>query len=178
MNDDSPMTYVRIGTVLLSAAVLQATLIADVRVLDVSIDLLLLLSIAAGLTGGSDRGAIVGFVAGLAMDLLLETPFGLSALAYCLTGYLVGTLSESVERGAWWVPLPAALGAGALGVGIFVAAGDLVGASLTSVPDLGKIVIVVAASCAVLILPANRLVRWCFAGPADSRPRDHLMGSA
>ena len=43
-------------------------------------DLLLLVPIAAGLTVGPERGAIAGFVAGLAVDLLVTTPFGLTAL--------------------------------------------------------------------------------------------------
>lgn len=163
------MTAIRLFAVLLSTIVLQATVVADVRVLDVSVDLLLVIAIAAGLTGGPDRGAIIGFAAGVGMDLLVETPFGLSALAYCLTGYLVGALHEITEHAAWWFPIPVALGAGALGTGIFLGVGDLVGEQLTSTPDLWRIVVVVAVACGVLILPANRLLRWCYAGPSDPR---------
>jgi rod shape-determining protein MreD len=163
------MTPVRLTLVLLSALVLQASLVADVRFLGVSIDLLLLITIAAGLTGGSDRGAVIGFIAGVGMDLLLDTPFGLSALAYSLTGYIVGSLHETTERAAWWFPIPVALGAGALGIGVFVVGGDLAGEELSSVPDLWRIVTVVAVACGALILPANRLMRWCYIGPGETR---------
>jgi rod shape-determining protein MreD len=163
------MTAVRLGAVLLSAIVLQATLVADVRFVDVSVDLLLVIAIAAGLTGGPDRGAVIGFVAGLGMDLLLDTPFGLSALAYSLTGYLVGGLRDIVDHAAWWFPIPVAFGAGGLGLGIYVVGGDLAGEELSSAPGLWTIVAVVAVACAVLILPANRLLRWCYAGPDDAR---------
>lgn len=163
------MTTIRLFAVLLSAAVLQATVAADVRFFGVSLDLLLVIAIAAGLTGGSDRGAVIGFVAGVAMDLLVETPFGLSALSYCLVGYLVGSLREIAEHAAWWFPIPVALFAGALGTGIFVVVGDLAGEELTSAPGLWRIIAVVAVGCAVLVLPTNRLLRWCYAGPSDSR---------
>lgn len=163
------MTPVRVAAVLLSALVLQASLLADVRFFDVSIDLMLVIAIAAGLTGGSDRGAVIGFIAGLCMDLLLDTPYGLSALAYSLTGYIVGSLRETADHAAWWFPIPVALGAGVLGLGIYVVGGDLAGDELSSVPNLWRIVAVVAAACAVLILPTNRLLRWCYDGPSDAR---------
>lgn len=163
------MTAVRLAAVLLSTLVLQATMAADLRVLGVSADLLLVIAIAAGLTGGSDRGAVVGFIAGVGMDLLLDTPFGLSALSYSLTGYIVGTLQDTTERASWWFPIPVAIGAGALGVALFVVGGELAGADLFASPGLARIVAIVAVACGVLILPANRLLRWCYAGPSHAR---------
>ena len=45
-------------------------------------DLMLALAVAAGLAGGPERGAWVGFAAGLLADCFLQTPLGLSALVY------------------------------------------------------------------------------------------------
>jgi rod shape-determining protein MreD len=163
------MTAVRLAAVLLSALVLQATLVADLRFQGVSVDVLLVIAIAAGLTGGSDRGAVIGFVAGVGMDLLLDTPFGLSALSYCLVGYVSGTLQDTTERAAWWFPVPVAVAAGALGVTVFVVGGEVAGAQLLSTPGLWRVVVVVAAACGLMILPANRLLRWCFVGPTTTR---------
>ena len=39
-----------------------------------------------GWRAGPDRGAVVGFFAGLGYDVFLQTPFGLSALVYCVGG--------------------------------------------------------------------------------------------
>ena len=61
------------------------------------------------------------------MDLFLQTPLGLSALAYALTGYLIGILQGGLLRSAWWVsPLLGGLG-GILGGLSSSAIGALVG---------------------------------------------------
>ena len=57
-------------------------------------DLVLVVVVAAGITGGADRGATYGFVAGLLFDLLVDTPFGLTALTYALVGYGVGVVGH------------------------------------------------------------------------------------
>src|SRR5438270_13049479 len=73
------------------ALIIQPVLLAGVRVDHVCPDVLLLLAVLAGVTGGSEAGAIVGFVAGLAADLLLlQTPLGLSALVFAILGFAVG----------------------------------------------------------------------------------------
>ena len=87
-------------------------------------------AIAAGLAAGPERGAVVGFAAGLAFDLLLQTPFGLSALTYALVGYLVGRLQDSVLRAAWWIPVATAAAASAVGVILFAVLGTVVGEDL------------------------------------------------
>ena len=104
----------RLAVVLVSALVLQASILSEARIAGASIDLLLVLAVAAGLTGGADRGAIVGFVAGIGIDLLLQTPFGLSALAYSVAGYVAGVLHGTVVRSSWWIPVLLAVVASAL----------------------------------------------------------------
>ena len=80
----------RVAVILFTAAVLERGLFSQLRIDGVAADVLLLVAISAGMVGGSDDGAVVGFFAGLTLDLLVQTPLGLSALAYCVTGYVVG----------------------------------------------------------------------------------------
>src|SRR5580704_6564212 len=83
----------RIFLLLLVAILLETTIGSDLRVRGVAPDLMLLLTICAGLTGGAEAGAWVGFFAGLMADLFLtSTPLGLSALTYCLIGAAAGAL--------------------------------------------------------------------------------------
>ena len=84
--------------------VLQVGLFAQLPVDGARADVMILLGIAAGFVGGPERGAIVGFAAGLAIDLVLPTPLGLSALVYCIVGYLVGRISGTCRRSSWWLP--------------------------------------------------------------------------
>ena len=64
--------------------------------------------------------AVAGFAAGLAFDLLVvSTPVGLYALAYCLTGYAVGMVRGAVLRASRWIPMLAAVAGSAFGVALF-----------------------------------------------------------
>ncbi len=151
---------IRTAAVLLTAVVLQASLLTELRFLGVSADLMLVLAIASGLELGPERGALVGFTTGLLMDLLLQTPFGLSALTYLLVGYAVGRANALHLRSARGFDVVVASAASAAGVALFVLCGELVGQPLLSTPQLGRIVVVVSVSSAVLVVPVKAVVRW------------------
>lgn len=152
---------VRIGLLLLVAVLVQTTLGSDLRVLQVAPDLMVLVVVCAGLTGGAEAGAWVGFWAGLLYDMFLTTtPVGLSALTYCLIGAGVGALRVSVlqERRAL-LPLAAFVGTAAA-VLLFVGAGDVLGQ--TQLVDGGRswlirVMIVESLWNAVLALPVGYL---------------------
>lgn len=119
---------VRLVVVLVAAIVVQTTLASDVRVLGVAPDLLLLVAICGGLVAGSEVGCVLGFLAGLAADAFLTaTPFGLSALTYCLVGFGVGVLRNNVLRDSWLLAPLVTFVATVVGVVGFVAFGDVVG---------------------------------------------------
>ena len=75
---------------------------------DVAPDFMMLLAVCAGFVAGPDKGAVVGFAAGLVSDLFLQsTPFGLSALAACLAGFVVGwagtdSCGPACHGPRWW----------------------------------------------------------------------------
>jgi len=114
-----------VGMVVLT---LQTTLFSDLRPFDVVVDLLLGLSAAAGVVGGPEKGAFVGFVYGILFDLALVTPFGLSALTYGLVGFFVGLAKTSITVGqAWWLTMLLVFAGSVVGVVLFASIGTLVG---------------------------------------------------
>ena len=120
----------RIGLVLLVAILVQTALGNDLRVDSVAPDLMLLVTICAGLAGGAEAGAWVGFWAGLISDLFLtSTPLGLSALTYCLVGAAVGALRTAVLPESRLITPAAALIGTAAAVLFWVALGDVLGQS-------------------------------------------------
>lgn len=151
---------VRTAVVVLSALLLQLLVGPYLTVHGAQIDLLLTVAIAAGLAGGPERGAQVGFVAGLLWDLTVEGPFGLSALAYCLAGYFVGSAQRSVVGPTWWAPIPGAAMAAAAAVAFYAGVGVVLGNHDWLGPQLAWIVAVVAVAAAVLALPAIRIMGW------------------
>jgi rod shape-determining protein MreD len=157
---------VRAAVVLLLALTVQAAVVAELPVAGVRANVVLLVPIVAALLEGPDRGAVAGFVAGVAVDLLVQTPFGLSALAYCLAGYAVGAAQAGVLRASWWLPVVAAVGGSAIGIVAFALVGAVIGVEDVLNLELVRVVAVVGALNALLVAPALRLARWV-EGPAD-----------
>jgi rod shape-determining protein MreD len=162
----------RVGLLLLVAVLVQTALASDLRVVQVAPDLMILIAICAGLTGGTEAGAWVGFWSGLLTDMFLTTtPVGLSALTYCLVGAGVGALRMSVlqERRSL-LPLTAFVGT-AVGVLLFVGAGDVLGQ--TQLLGAGRswlirVMIVESLWNAVLALPVGYVYAWVARGSAGA----------
>ena len=140
---------------------------AKLPIADVRADIVLLVAIAAGLESDGEHGAIVGFFAGLTFDLLLDTPVGLSALSYCLVGFVVGTLQSKVLRATWWIPVVATMLASALGVLIFALLDQVLGQATVDPARLPAIVGVVAV--------VNGCSRDPPAGPCGTRSATPAM---
>lgn len=153
--------------VLLSALVLQASLFTQLQLADTRADVMLVLALGAGLAAGPDRGAIVGFCAGLLVDLLTQSPFGLSALTYLLVGYVAGAVTSlNLVETRWFAPAVGLLG-GAAGVVLFSLLGELLGQSTLQTPDLVRITVVVAVTSGLLVVPARRVMTWALARPNE-----------
>jgi rod shape-determining protein MreD len=145
--------------VVVAAVVLQVAMVADLRVAGAVADLVLAVVVAAGITGGPDRGATYGFAAGVAYDLVLDTPFGLTALSYALVGYAVGWVASALGRTSGWWPVAIAAAAGAGQVALYTCLGNLVGVAYPfgAVPRLA---LVMAAGQALLVVPMLRVLWW------------------
>jgi rod shape-determining protein MreD len=89
---------IRLGFVVLAAVVLQTTVFTHLRIDGVAPDIGLMAVLAVAYEEGADTGAVFGFVIGLAIDLFLTTPLGLSALSFALTGYAVGVFQSGLVR--------------------------------------------------------------------------------
>ena len=156
----------RVTLVVALFVIVQQTLMLDLRLGTVHPDIMVLLPIVAGLVGGPGTGASMGFGAGLAADLFLPTPFGLSALVGCLLGFTVGVTTLALDRTAGWLPPVVAFGGSALYEVVYAVLGSVLGQPQMIHVDLTRVVLVVAVVNAVLALPAVRLVGWAL--PAAS----------
>ncbi len=149
------------------ALLVQVTVMLDIRVGGASPDVMFLLPIAAGVVAGPIEGAAVGFVAGLAADLLTPTPLGMSALVGTLVGFGVGAISGSVVRELRGLPTLVALGASAVAVMLYAVLGAVLGESQFLHVDLAVVVTVVAVANGLLAGPAVRVMRWALTGPVE-----------
>lgn len=150
----------RLPPLLLVALLVHVAVLPQLRVAGVAADVLLLVGIAAGLVAGPDRGAAVGFVAGLLADLFLQTPFGLSALASCLAGWTAGSFSISVLSATRWMQLAVVALTSAGGVLAFSGVGALLGEGHLLSGRLGVVALVVGLLNALLAPLFLRAARW------------------
>ena len=163
------MSRLRLPLVLVMALVVHQSLFADVRLADVRPEIMLLVAVTAGIVGGPERGAVIGFVCGLLTDLFVQTPLGLSALTFSLVAFAVGTVQSSVIRSAWWIPPVTAFLASAAGILLYALMGAIIGRSQFLRPQTLVVAAVIGAVNAVLAPMAVRALGWAMGSrPAGS----------
>jgi rod shape-determining protein MreD len=159
--------WARLLVAVFAVLVVHDAVLRGVRFDGVRPDLLLGLAVVAALVAGPDRGAVVGFLAGLVADLFVSTPFGLSALVWCLLAYAVGSLQTTIlPQGRLSIPVATL---------VATASGEVVYAMLATVVGLRDLLTVHLLAIAVVVGLCNsllsplfaRLVRWALiANPA------------
>jgi rod shape-determining protein MreD len=152
-----------LAVIALTAVLAQTELFPNLRAGGVIPDIVLVSVIAVALEGGPESGAVYGFGAGLFIDMFLRPPAGLSALAYTLVGFAVGSVrARLIRTSKLQYPLVGGLGS-LLGGAVFVIAGVLVGQQHLWATRTVRIIAVRAlydATLAFLVFPAvARLLR-------------------
>jgi cell shape-determining protein MreD len=147
-----------VGIVMLA---LQRTFLVDVQVAGVIIQLMTATAAAAGVAGGSERGAMVGFVFGIMFDLAEGTPLGSTAAAMTVAGIVGGLLALIAADPQWWLgAIFTALGTAA-GVAMIPVVRIFVGESEPFQERLRVVLPVVAVAGAVMSPLLVPLARWC-----------------
>lgn len=155
----------RVGAVIAAALVLQLSVVGRIGLFGVSGDLMVVVAVAAGYHAGPERGALIGFVAGLSIDLLLVTPLGLSALVLTGVGYISGLVATNLIRESRLMVVVLATALAPTAVGAWVLIGALFGQThLLEAPllPIGLVTALVALAAIGLVSP---VVRWAVSGP-------------
>jgi rod shape-determining protein MreD len=165
----STRAALRVVLVVFVVLLAQSTVILPIRVGGVHPDILWLLPISGALLAGPEVGALIGFWSGLAFDLVLPTPFGLSALVGSVVGYAMGTATLAVDKRAVWLRPVAALVGGVAADMLFAVFGAVFGQQQMVQVNFLTLFGVVAISSVILILPVNRLMRWALVVDSNRR---------
>jgi rod shape-determining protein MreD len=155
---DHPLA--RYGIVVVSVVLVQYAFLGQFRMFGVAADLLLVLAIVAGMRSGIELGAVVGFVCGLAVDLLTATPFGLGAISYLTAGAVAAGLERLTVHSARWLSMTVAGLSALVSLLLFALLGTVLGQNDLLGGHLLTIVVIVGFSSAVLALPMLRVARW------------------
>lgn len=165
-----PRTF-RVPMLLVGALMAQAAIVPHFAIAGRVVDVMLLLAVCAGLVGGPDRGAVIGFLAGAGTDLVVQTPFGMWALVGAVIGWGVGSIYGSYiigGRAMRYLTIAMAL---ATGTAMYVVLGRLIGQTFLGDVSLFPVIITVALGGLALSPLALRATAWAF---GETRlPWDH-----
>ncbi len=154
--------------VLLVTCVLHQTLFAALRWRGVGPHLLLLMAVAGAMVGEADRAAVIAFLCGLLTDLFLQTPLGLSALAFSLVAVGVASVQSSVIRSTWWIPPLTAFFASSAGIVLYGLLGAIVGQSHLVRPVLLLVAVAVGGVNAALAPLMVKAMSWAMTDRVQS----------
>ena len=155
--------FVRLLMVGLPALAVQTTLLAELTPFGIVMQLMLCMSIGAGVSAGPEGGALAGFVLGVMFDFALTSPLGLSALVYGLAGYTAGfVFSQSIANPRW---LNAITCAGLSAVAVFVQpiVANWIGVEGWISSRLVKVMVVVGVTNGIASYVVVPIMRWCLA---------------
>lgn len=120
-----------------TALLLQVTVVGRLPLPGVVPDLVLVLVVAFALAEGPMSGLVTGWAAGLLADALSAHELGRLALAYAVAGYVTGMLQDDTERSTLQPFGAVALGA-LIALGAYVSVGILLGDPRATLDALGR----------------------------------------
>jgi rod shape-determining protein MreD len=88
---------IRIALVVIAAVVLQISFFSYLTFFGTTPDIVPLVVVTLGLSGGAVIGAVIGFATGLVLDSALLGTLGASSLVLLTAGYLAGRYREGTE---------------------------------------------------------------------------------
>jgi rod shape-determining protein MreD len=153
----------RVAAIALLILIFHLDVSPDLRIAGVAAELPLGLVIAAGLTGGVERGAIFGFLYGFTVDLFFFTPIGLRALIFGVIGWIAGHLFlDRVEESPVVASMAIGVGTGAGLIG-FVGLGVALGDTALLETSVTRVVLIAALINAVLAFVLMPVAHWMWA---------------
>ena len=139
---------------LLASVVLQVALAPHLAVFGVVPNLPLLLVITLAFVEGPSAGALLGFAAGLMLDLLGGAPIGAWALVLTVTGYTTGMLQENLFAEGWLAPVTVAIIAALIADAVYLVVLTVLGSGPAFWESLLTVVLPRTLYNAVLVLLA------------------------
>jgi rod shape-determining protein MreD len=163
----------RLALVVVLGVVVQISILTNLRIAGMHPEIIWLFPLCAGLIGGAELGSIAGFGAGLALDCLQPTPFGLTALVATLIGYFAGLLAErsgfTGDGSAWWVTPGLGVLASVSGTLAYGLLGFVFGEDQFTGINYLVLVPVVAVAAGLLAIPVWFVVNWALGDASSAR---------
>jgi|HubBroStandDraft_3_1064219.scaffolds.fasta_scaffold05354_3 rod shape-determining protein MreD len=161
----------RVAVLSVVVVFVQISVVSEVPVFGVSIDLTPLLVAFTGLLCGSTMGAVAGFCVGLLIDLTLMQTLGVTSLTFTIIGYWGGRLRELRDPQAALTPLFVGAAAATAAMVGYSVIEFLLGVDAPVSLELLREIVVGVIVDTVVALPVWALVRRCLVGALPDDPR-------
>lgn len=155
--------------VLTVAALIQATLMPELRILGGAPDLVLTLVLTYSLLFGFEQGVVWALVGGVVQDLISAVPLGTTSLALVVMVAAVGYVAGQTSPRSFFAPLLAAAGGTVIAHGVTLGVLLLAGRSLPILATLVQVTAPTVLYNVVLMLGLYRLVGTLAEGPRGRR---------
>ncbi|MEW9124214.1 MAG: rod shape-determining protein MreD [Thermotaleaceae bacterium] len=99
------MRIFAVSTILIVNFLLHSTVLQHFRIFGIIPNTTLILVVHFSMLWGKNRGALIGFFAGLLQDIFLGNLFGANILIYMLLGYNLGMLEKTIFKDNPLTPL-------------------------------------------------------------------------
>ena len=150
----------RFALVIAFAVILHVGFGSHITPVGVIVDPLVLIAVTGGTMGGRSAGASLGGGCGLATDLIVHTPFGMSMLVLTLVGYLAGAVADQLPSAGRLLRAAIAGVLASAAIGLFGCVGWLMDLVYVTDAPLVRIAIVTG----IVAVGANplleRVMRW------------------
>lgn len=100
-----PSGVLRVVTIVVLAVIVQTTVAPYLTVLGTKPNSALVTVVCLALLKGPVWGAVVGFGAGLLLDIALVQTMGISSFLFTLAGYFSGRYAQATDPQSWFPPL-------------------------------------------------------------------------
>jgi rod shape-determining protein MreD len=161
----------RLVLVAFVAVVIQEAAISQITLFGVSADVMPLVVMSVGLLCGSMTGAVMGFGAGLLVDLVLVQTLGITSLLYLLIGYWSGRVRELRDPAHGLVPVAAGAAATAVAQIGMAMLQFLLGVNAPVSGLLAQQIFVTILINTLISLPVYTIVRRAISGAIPEDPR-------
>mgnify|MGYP001017165422 CR=1 FL=1 len=85
--------------------ILESTVFQYIKILGIKPDFIIMLITSYAIMWGSGYGGYIGLLSGLLIDLSYSKAFGVNALSYMVTGYIIGQSQENVFKDSFIPPI-------------------------------------------------------------------------
>ena len=152
----------RLAAIFVTVLLIQITVVPHFRLNGYVIDLPLVVTLLICLYLSPANAAVMGFVSGLIFDLVLHTPFGMTAMTFSIGGYIAAGVSQQIATKSAATRAVAVAVLAATATSLFACTGALIGLEYVTRRELGAIAIVTAGAGMPAAMALHPLVRWAF----------------